>query len=183
MMKMPVLGTMLLCLLTSAHGSELAGEKRLRLVDGEGSEIDVGTVRFTQAGDTARYEIDWAYDKFGEYFLSMRPFKCLEGPEKLWCRVPYPYEIRREVSAEDLTDLEYDTLFIWKKASEYGINMWNGVYYRFEMTDEGLIGTLHEIDMDVLSAPPDDGNLRPVGEFDIELGDAESHWLPELRIQ
>jgi len=74
-------------------------------------------------------------------------------------------------------------LFIWKKASDYGINMWNGVYYRFELTESGLVGTLNEMDMDILSAPPEAGDLRPVGEYDIEPGDPDSHWLPTLRIE
>ena len=165
------------------NASPLDGEKALRLIDGSGAAIEVGRITFMPEGDETGYRIDWNLDLFGDYFLSMRPFKCLEGPEKLWCRVPYPYDIRRKVSDGDLTDLEYDTLFIWKKASDYGIDMWNGVYYRFELDGDTLIGTLHEIDMDVLSAPPVKGNLRPVGKYDIEPGDPESHWLPELRIE
>ena len=113
----------------------------------------------------------------------MRPFKCLEGSTKYWCRVPYPYENRRLVTADDLTDLEYDLLFIWKGATEYGINMWNGVYYQLRTDGSVIIGALNEMDMDKLSAPPDDGNLRPIREVDLEPGEPESHWLPKLLIK
>ncbi len=170
----------LACLALPFQAAALEGEKALKLVDGDGTATEIGTVSF---GKDGRYAIDWDLSEFGEYFLSMRPFKCLEGPEKLWCRVPYPYDIKRKVSANDLTDLEYDTLFIWKKASDYGIDMWNGVYYKFAVEDGALVGRLHEMDMDILSAPPDDGNLRPVGAYDIEEGDPDSHWLPILRIE
>ncbi len=183
---MPVQSTWVLSLLAFAGAAQAVlpdGEKAIRLLDASGAETVVGTIVFHAQGDTASYDIDWNLDHFGDYFLSMRPFKCLEGTEKLWCRVPYPYDIKRTISADDLTDLEYDTLFIWKKASDYGINMWNGVYYRFELTESGLVGTLNEMDMDILSAPPEAGDLRPVGEYDIEPGDPDSHWLPTLRIE
>jgi hypothetical protein len=129
------------------------------------------------------YELTWDESRFGDYFLSMRPFKCLEGPDKLWCRVPYPYEIHRSLQDGDLTDVEYDLMFVWKKAGEYGINMWNGVYYQLSEKGEQFEGKLNEIDMNVLAAPPEDGNLRPIGPQDITEADPESHWLPRLVIK
>ncbi|WP_424971247.1 hypothetical protein [Dinoroseobacter sp. S76] len=131
---------------------------------------------------------DGAYDltlrdgPFSDHFLSMRPFKCLTGAEKHWCYVPYPYENARNIGSE-LTDLEYDLLFLWKGAGEYGINMWNGVYYKLEAEGDRLVGVMHEMDMDILSAPPEDGNLRPVREMDLEPADPDSHWLPRLVIE
>ena len=86
--------------------------------------------------------------------------------------------------ARDLTDLEYDLLFLWKDSSEYGIDLWNGVYYQLEVSDDGRIrGLLHEMDMNILSAPPEDGNMRPIHDNDLEPGEAESHWLPILVIE
>lgn len=61
--------------------------------------------------------------------------------------------------------------------------MWNGVYYRLEIANGRIEGALHEMDMDVLSAPPDKGNLRPVGKFDVEESDPDSHWLPYVVIE
>lgn len=166
-----------------AAAAELSGHKSIYLVAGENERIEVATVTFSGAGDNARYAISWHDDKFDDYFLSMRPFKCLAGTEKLWCRVPYPYANGRAVSAGDLTDLEYDLLFLWKGAGEYGIDMWNGVYYRLAVEGQRIIGGLHEVDMDILSAPPDDGNLRPITPADLEEGDPDSHWLPKIVIE
>ncbi|SHH74322.1 hypothetical protein [Marivita hallyeonensis] len=129
------------------------------------------------------YAVDMASEPFSDHFLSMRPFKCLDGPEKTWCHVPYPYEIARNTSA-DLTDLEYDFLFLWKGTGEYGIDMWNGVYYQLEPSADGrFVGRLHEMNMDVLSVPPEAGNLRPIREVDLEPGEPDSHWLPVLTIE
>ena len=165
-----------------AQADPLSGEKAVKLVSADGAEIVVATVVFSPEGD-GTYTITQNDAVFTDHFLSMRPFKCLESPEKHWCYVPYPYEITRKVSAEDLTDLEYDLLFVWKGATEYGINMWNGVYYRMEIDGDRLIGRLHEMDMDILSAPPEPGNLRPVREVDLEESDPDSHWLPVVVVE
>ena len=121
-------------------------------------------------------------DTFSDHFLSMRPFRCLEGPGKHWCDVPYPYDITRDI-ATDLTDLEDDFLFVWKPATDYGINMWNGVYYRIAADGDGFVGTLHEMDMDLLAVPPPEGEMRPLRAQDIHPSDPDSHWLPRLGIE
>ena len=155
----------------------------ITLHDGAGAALEVGRIRFEREGDGYAYTIQWDEAQFGEYFLSMRPFKCLEGAQKLWCRVPYPYEIRRIISEGDLTDLAYDTLFVWKRANDYGIDMWNGIYYRFELSGGALVGRMHEMDMGLLAVPPVSGDLRPVGPQDIEPAEPGSHWLPTLTIE
>ncbi|WP_170785527.1 hypothetical protein [Ruegeria lacuscaerulensis] len=161
----------------------LTGQKEIFLVDDAGHRILIGYVKFSQNGETTIYDLEFNDEVFSEHFLSMRPFKCLEGPDKHWCHVPYPYELQRYVSAEDLTDLEYDLLFIHKGATEYGINMWNGIYYRLNADGDHLVGQLHEMDMDVLSAPPEAGNLRPIKHDDIHESDPDSHWLPGIVIE
>lgn len=156
-----------------------AETRRVFLEDINGTQIQIATI--TLSSDQS-YHVDMADAPFTDHFLSMRPFRCLEGPQKHWCHVPYPYEIARSLSA-DLTDLEYDFLFVWKGATEYGINMWNGVYYKLEEADGQFIGTLHEMDMDRLSAPPEAGNLRPLKASDLHESDPESHWLPRLVVK
>ncbi|WP_424975040.1 hypothetical protein [Dinoroseobacter sp. S124A] len=159
------------------------------------ASADVATrAVYLEAQDGTRFAIadlqieDGAYDlslrdaPFSDHFLSMRPFKCLAGAEKHWCYVPYPYENARNISTE-FTDLEYDLLFLWKGAGEYGINMWNGVYYKLEAEGDRLVGVMHEMDMDILSAPPEDGDLRPVRAADLEPAEPDSHWLPRLVIE
>lgn len=149
------------------------------LEDIQGKRIEIASLSINPEG---AYKIDMEEASFTDHFLSMRPFKCLEGPQKNWCHVPYPYEITRSVS-NDLIDLEYDFLFVWKESSDYGINMWNGVYYKIERTDGRFSGVLHEMDMDALSAPPPKGELRPLQAKDLHESDPESHWLPRLVIE
>ena len=161
----------------------LAGERVVRLLEADGTAHTVGVVTFDQGVEGKGFSIEWDDGKFGEHFLSMRPFKCLEGPERFWCRVPFPYELRREVSADDLTDLEYDLLFLWKGAGEYGINMWNGVYYRLAVEGDRLVGRLHEVDMEPLGVPPEDGELRPIRVVDLHEADPDGHWLPMIVIE
>lgn len=150
----------------------------------DGTEIDVADLTFDRLDNgNWTYALTWDDTKFSDQFLSMRPFKCLDGPEKQWCRVPYPYPNRHQISARDMTDLEYDLLFIWKRQGDYGIDMWNGVYYRLDPGARTLAGAMHEMDMDILSAPPDEGDLRPITEADLEPADPESHWLPVLELR
>jgi hypothetical protein len=149
------------------------------LEDATGTRIEIAQVEISP---DKPYVLTMNDAPFTDHFLSMRPFKCLEGPAKNWCHVPYPYEIARDVSS-NLTDLEYDFLFVWKDKNEYGINMWNGVYYKMADENGKLIGTLHEMDMDVLSAPPDAGELRPLSAKHIHESDPDSHWLPRLVIE
>ena len=159
------------------------GERTVKLVDQNGDAEVIATIAFKPSAGGSAYTIDWRDEVFTDHFLSMRPFKCLEGPETLWCRVPYPYAIERRVTPDDLTDLEYDTLFVWKGAGEYGINLWNGIYYRMKRDENGIAGDLHEFDANLLAVPPEDGNLRPISGQDLEPGDPESHWLPRIVIE
>lgn len=162
-----------------------SGRRTVSLLDADGRRTVVADIDISEpaADGVSTYVIEWRKQSFTDHFLSMRPFKCLEGPTKHWCRVPYPYEIKREIRDGDLTDIEYDLLFLWKGAGEYGINMWNGVYYRLERDGDRLIGRIHEMDMDKLGAPPAAGELRPIREVDLEEGDVDSHWLPTVVIE
>lgn len=169
----------LLCAMLLAAGPGFTEIKSVYLETEAGERTHIATLTLDKTG---RYQITMETAPFTDHFLSMRPFRCLEGPDKHWCHVPYPYEIARDMS-DDLTDLEYDFLFLWKGAAEYGINMWNGVYYRLSPEGNGFRGVIYEMDMDLLSAPPAPGNMRPLTAKDIEPGEAESHWLPFLVIE
>jgi len=168
------------CILASSVYAVDAGTYDAYLESIDGDRIKLAQI---QSHDDGRYSLTLDEESFSDHFLSMRPFKCLEGPNKHWCHVPYPYKINRRVSSNDFTDLEYDFLFVWKGATEYGINMWNGVYYRLTETDGTLVGQIHEMDMGLLAVPPDEGELRPISEYDLEESDPESHWLPRLVIE
>ena len=158
------------------HAADVDG-KTVYLEAADGTRIEIATL----AGPTGSYAMTLNDAVFTDHFLSMRPFRCIEGPDKTWCHVPYPYEITRDISTE-LTDLEYDFLFVWKGRTDYGINMWNGVYYRLTPEGDDLVGRMHEMNMDMLAVPPEAGELRPIRDIDLEEADPESHWLPVLRI-
>lgn len=149
------------------------------LLDAAGTKIDIARLTLSESGD---YSLTMSDTAFTDHFLSMRPFRCLKGPEKHWCHVPYPYAIARNVSA-DFTDLEYDFLFIWKGATDYGIDTWNGIYYQIARDGDRLVGHAHEMDMGTLAVPPAAGDLRPIASKDLHETDPESHWLPVLRIE
>lgn len=166
-----------------ADAGPLVGKKEIYLLSEEDRRTEIGSVYFDGAGEYSAFTLVLDDRQFADHFLSMRPFKCLEGDQKHWCHVPYPYQNRRQVRVGDLTDLEYDLLFLWKGATEYGINMWNGVYYQLEIDGDRIVGTLREMDMEVLSAPPDQGDFRPIASDDLHQADAASHWLPRLVIE
>ncbi|EFO29404.1 conserved hypothetical protein [Roseibium sp. TrichSKD4] len=182
---------LLLCFSTAAQAEAqegsaaeaLIGTKTVQLTDGKSEGTTIGTISFSPTDDGVEYLLSLKEEAFGDYFLSMRPFKCVAGPEKHWCHVPYPYENRRTLIGNDLTDLEYDLLFIWKGATDYGINMWNGVYYKLKQEKGRFIGRLHEVDMDRLAVPPSEGELRPLKAKHLEEGDPDSHWFPMIIIQ
>ena len=173
-------------LIALAGFADLAFADEMRqvfLADNSGERTYVADIKVMPAGDKKQYEVIWNDDAFGDYFLSMRPFKCVQGGDKLWCRVPYPYEIKREITDGELTDLEYDFLFVWKKANDYGIDMWNGVYYEIEATDAGFSGQMAEFDLGRLAVPPPKGELRPIRSDFLDEADPTSHLFPHLVIE
>ncbi|MGB0849254.1 MAG: hypothetical protein ACPGSM_21140 [Thiolinea sp.] len=162
----------------------VADDYSITLLGNNDESIKVGTLH-TDAADNGNtsYKIKLDNSKFEDHFLSMRPFKCVPGAEKLWCYTPYPYEIKREFNDEDFTDLEYDLIFVWKPEGEYGINLWNGVYYQLEKTDFGWKGTMMEYDLGILGIPPEKGELRPILEKDLHEASVEDHFLPFIEIR
>ena len=165
-------------IITTAQADDSA--RTIRLHPAEGDAIALGTL---STGPDGTFSIDWEDNLFADHFLSMRPFKCLEGPEKLWCRAPYPYDNPRRIEGDDTTDLEYDLIVVWKGAGEYGIDMWNGVHYVLSETDEGFEGVLHEVNLDLLASPPESAGDILIRDVDLEEGDQDSHWLPRLTIE
>lgn len=157
----------------------LARDYTVFLEDNEGIRHKIAVLSI--AADQT-YKIDMLAERFTDHFLSMRPFKCLEGSDKHWCHVPYPYEIKRDIFV-DLIDLEYDFLFLWKDATDYGIDTWNGVYYRLEPHGDGWVGHMNEINLGDLGIPPEDGNLRPIRTQDLHETEPSDHWLPRIVIE
>ncbi|MCP3869187.1 MAG: hypothetical protein GY703_14020 [Gammaproteobacteria bacterium] len=173
----------LITLLVTGYGpSALADVYNIRLVDDRGSLTDLGTFELSGPKDNRHYRIDWDENHFESHFLSMRPFKCLPHPTQLICHLPYPYENRRSIRDGDLTDLEYDTLFLFKAPGEYGINAWNGLYFKYRQTERGFEGDLFETDLNVLQAPPEKGNLRPIDPGELYEA-SDKHWPRRMVIE
>ena len=154
------------------------------LVDSMDVETKIGEVKFTATaeGSTA-VSVDMDNNSFSEHFLSMRPFRCIEDESEWFCYLEYPYDLRQLITTDDLSDLEYQLLFIKKLPSEFGIDAWNGLYYKLEHhTDGSITGKLLEGDLNVLQSPPDEKFAKPVdlGEF-IEA-DQVKRLFPKLRI-
>ena len=163
----------------------LGKNAEISLISQAGDSMIVGHVDFTKAGEgeNTSYEVRIDDSKFGNYFLNMRPFKCLQGPKYMICHLPYPYEKENKLQAGNLINLEYDLLFIHRKATDYGIDPWNGLYYKLEKTKEGIKGVLTAVDMDILAAPPDDGVTHPIQASDLHEIDADAHSYPTLLIK
>lgn len=155
-----LLGTALLSVMSPAEAWEMAGTKRVELRTRDGAIIPIGTVTFTPGPDATRFALDLDRAKFKDFFLSMREFKCIEGPE-VACHVPYPYPNPHTVTPGDLTWLEHDLIFFYKTPTDYGAKLSNGLYYALRRTDDGLVGTPQAIDLNDIAAPPQDPASAP----------------------
>lgn len=171
-----------LLLIAQAAVADLAGAYLLSLEDSEGRKLPLAQVQIRPQGADFSYQIDWHETQFENHFLSMRPFKCLPHAQRMICRLPYPYQLNRRISENDLTDLEYDLLFLHKAPGEYGINGWNGLYYKLHSGGGGLLGELQETDLNVLQAPPEDGDLRPIDPMEIHPA-SDNLWPRRILIE
>ncbi|WP_299199651.1 hypothetical protein [uncultured Amphritea sp.] len=187
-MKKLSVGLMLLvslfCLVTSVGAASLSeGVRQIYLQQKDGSEQRIGELVLSPAENSLlSYKVNLDYDLFKDYFLSMKEMKCLEGDE-LWCFIPYPYTQPRTVAEDDLRWLEHDLLFMFKPPEAFGANFWNGIYYKMELTDQGIRGTAHAVDLNRLASPPDDLSQPPIGEFDTDEADLDKRWLPYIEIR
>lgn len=176
---------MLLCgnigVLAAADFPEKAG---IYLVSPDSTEKKIGDVSFTPvAGDGTSIKVDIDNSQFTEHFLSMRPFRCIEGGTEWFCYLEYPYDLRSVITENDLSDLEYQLLFLRKTASEFGIDAWNGLYYKLQLeTDGSMSGTLLEGDLNSLQSPPAEKYAKPVDLGEFIDGDSERRLFPALRI-
>ncbi len=171
-------------LASAAQAAELpVGEKQITLSSST-QTIALGTVNFSGSGPTRQIIVKINDALLTGEFLSMRPFKCLESPTRYYCAVPYPYAWTGVVTADDLTDLEYALLFVQKEPTAYGINLWQGVYYKLTLAAHGTIsGQLNEVDLDILAAPPKENVMRPITQDMLSPANPETQWLPSLTIK
>jgi hypothetical protein len=87
------------------------------------------------------------------------------------------------IEPSHLAWLEHSLLFFYKRPSEFGAKLWNGIYFEFKETETGLVGTPQAIDLNSIAAPPKDASLPP---FRRALRDAmppDARWIRSLSIE
>jgi hypothetical protein len=178
----------LLCAMLASlttFGSELSGSRGVWLSNAEGERQRIGSIVFTPVGGgQTRFKLTME-ESLGEYFLAMRPFRCLTGPRQRLCHFPVEREAPL-ISGDDLVPLEYALLFMRTAPKSLHIDPFNGLYYRMRWTGQGIVGQVHDVDMDPFITPdsvPVERRQRPIGVAELTPGDPRSHWLPILSIE
>jgi hypothetical protein len=179
-----------------AQAWELSGRKTVSAVTRDQQVIALGTVLFTpQAGGRSSFVLSMEYSPFVDHFLSMKEFKCLQGPDEVLCHVPYPYKnpatvrttattvTNADASAGDYAWLEHQLLFLFKQPRDFGAKLWNGLYFHFEPDGQGLVGRPQAVDLNLISGPPDDLQTPPYAPQLRDAVASGSHWIDHLLIR
>ena len=168
----------------AAAAPDLAGSKTLTLHSRDGRATAIGTVRFEPRADgSSAFSIDLDHAVMKDHFLSMREFKCAEGEGEITCHVRYPYPQPGVVRAGDYAWLEHSLLFLYKQPRDFGAKLRNGLYFKLEGGDKGLVGTPQAVDLTVIGVPPDDPTVppyKPALRDDIAPG---ARWVTRLTIE
>lgn len=159
-------------------------------------DISLGIGLLELSEDSHEFEPD--ENLFTNHFLSMRPFRCFNQDKVMWCYLPYPYEKPAEVSADDMRSLEYDLLFIHRSANDYGIDAWNGLYFKVVDAKGGatggadgdnggnvageIVGELREVDLNILASPPENGIVWPITDEDLHVDESDRHVFNRVRL-
>jgi hypothetical protein len=176
--------TALFALPGAVQAWDLAGDRALVLYARDGGRHPIGQVRFEPQPDgSARFQVKPDAAALKDYFLSMREFKCLDGASEVLCHVPYPYPQPGTVRPGELAWLEHALLFMFKKPSEFGAKLWNGVYWQLRATPQGLEGRPQAVDLNQISAPPATPGVppfKPAMRDDMPEG---ARWFVRLTIE
>jgi hypothetical protein len=179
------LAGLLIAPLSWAQASDLSGEKALIAQTRDGASIRIGAVFFEPAPQAGRttFRVKMDHSVLRDYFLSMREFKCLPAEAEVSCYVPYPYVHPGTIAEGDLAWLEHNLLFLYKQPRDFGAKLWNGMIFKLMPTDKGFVGTPQAVDLNRISAPPEDLNALPYGEFDRDDFAPGARWVTGLRIE
>jgi hypothetical protein len=99
------------------------------------------------------------------------------------CHVPYPYKHPGTVSGSDFAWLEHSLLFLYKQPRDFGAKLWNGLYFRLQADAEGLVGLPQAVDLNLISAPPDDLATPPYHAGLRDDVPPSAHWIERLVIR
>lgn len=175
----------LICLFflsTCLMAGPIDGKKRIFLESSNGELIYIADINFETIHGQTSYKISLKEEPFTDQFLSMRPFQCIMGERQVMCHVPYPYPKEGNITETDLSELSYDLLFLHKSPSEYGINLWNGLFYKLAVKDNSIVGAVFEVDMNIIASPPDNKDA-PFAEDEIFEADVANYLYPRILIQ
>jgi hypothetical protein len=150
-----VAAALALCAPAFAGEAALQGQKDIVLHTRDGKAIVLGRVTFAPQGAGATFRVDWDDRKFTVHFLSMREFKCVEG-EEILCQIPYPYGNPKQVTLENLSWLDHALLFFYKRPSDYGAKLAQGLIFPLKPVSGALEGAAESIDLDEIASPPED---------------------------
>ncbi len=167
----------------SCFAQTLEGTKRVQAVTRDGVKLPIGEVSFSKdKAEVTHFRLSLNSSAFTDYFLSMKEFKCLQGPE-VTCHVPYPYANPQTVRNGDLVWLEHSLLFLFKQPRDFGAKLWNGSYYRLEPHGQGWIGRAQAIDLNHISAPSNTPHLPPyTADLRVDISPGE-RWIDHLLIE
>jgi hypothetical protein len=166
-----------------AWGDISGGSKRVLLETAVGESVELGRLDISRdGGGRWRFEFSLEETNFSDQFLSMRPFKCIDG-QPMYCHLTYPYDKGHSFGIGDFVDLEYEFLFIVRAPDEYGIDPYNGRYYVIREEDGMLVGEPRAVDLNLLAAPPEAGVIHPIGEAELDIIEIEAERFPRLLIR
>lgn len=177
-----ILLVIFLMLFQSARAEVPSGSKQVFFEGAGGDNFELGRIEIIRSGETYRFEFSLQESNFSDQFLSMRPFKCIDG-KPMYCHLAYPYDKPETFTAKDFGNLEYEFLFIVRSPSEYGIDPYNGRYYVLSLEDGVLRGEAKAVDLNILAAPPDAGVSRPITEAELDFIEIEAERFPRLVIR
>jgi hypothetical protein len=174
----------------AARAQNLVGKKTITLSDaigGGGNEtIVIGTVTFTPAPEgKTQFKVELDSAKFGEYFLAMRPFKCVTGPRQHLCHFPLE-RVGDTITSSDFQPLEYALMFMHKKPATVSLDSRNGLFYALTRTPAGFSGRVSDVDMEPIIVPdsvPAAQRERPIRKQDLHTSDPSAYWLPFITIE
>lgn len=166
-----------------AQAFEFSGSKKIALHSRDGQAVVIGEITFQPASSATGFTLNLDHRKLKDFFLSMKEFKCVESAAEVFCHVPYPYANPRTVSAGDLAWLEHALLFFFKTPQDFGAKLWNGIYFKLQVTPNGLVGTPQAIDLNMIGAPPADLTVPPYGPGERSEIEPARRWFNQLTIE
>jgi hypothetical protein len=168
----------------TAQSQSLEGTKTITLHTTDQQALRIASVTFSKPVDgNYTFAIKMNDEAFTDHFLSMREFKCVGGSRELMCFVPYPYARGQTVSDVDFAWLEHALLFMFKQPTDFGAKLWNGVYFQLTRSGAGLRGVPQAVDLNFISAPPNDLTVPPYKRSLRDDYAAKSRWVEFIGIE